>query len=71
MLTFVNALKVAFALITNSFWTIFKAVTLLSKIESSRFKNDPYLKHLKNWVINNGYYVDSATAEEETLVEKK
>jgi len=22
------------------------------------------LKHLKHWVIDNGYYVDSATAEE-------
>ena len=30
----------------------------------SRFRNDPSLKHLKNWVISNGLYAD-ATAEEE------
>lgn len=48
----------------NTFWTIFKVVKFFNKLETSRFKNDPYLKHLKSWVINNGYYVDSGTAEE-------
>lgn len=57
---FVNALREVSNLTTNTFWTILKAVIFVVISESSRFKNDPNLKHLKNWVINNGLYTDTA-----------
>jgi hypothetical protein len=41
-----------------------KAVVFLLKLESSRFRNDPSLKHLKNWVVSNGLYTETAAEDE-------